>query len=116
MSDTIVPRPGVRGSLDLLVELDGVREFTTKQLGVIESKMNSKYAEPEPGRVLTFSVDIPDQGFMIDMLTIKTSASQLPDYIIEDIVGMLKETIGDVVDGWEVQAATRRKPMAVDFL
>jgi len=116
--DTIVPRPALKPTVTLVLQLDRFREFDQRELGIIESEINSEYREPnDMGELaITFTSDLPDQGFQSDTLTIKTSATELSEDIIEDIIGIVELKVGNIVDTWNVRSEVRRESSVSDYL
>lgn len=116
MGNTIVPRPAVEPQVDIVFVLENDRKLDTRQQGILESKINDEYLEPDELGQLehVFRVEVTQNDFQSDRIALITTANMISEDEIEDLKDVVETTIGVFVESWDIIPQIRRSSMPFD--
>lgn len=108
MSDTIIPRPGLKPTINITLNFDENFELTEIEKAELEADINEEFVEPgQIGELsLTFRSDVSQA--LLGEVTIKTDSSLMFDDVMDDLINITEKRVDANVASWEINAIIER--------
>lgn len=109
MSETTIPRPGVKPIIIITFDTDKRMELQEIEMANLESDINDRFLQPsELGKLeLTFRSNVTQN--LTDEIAVITTSSLMTDSVLQEISELIEDRLNVNVESWEIDTRIERK-------